>query len=148
MFHKINSIMATENYKLIAHFWSGETKIYDLEPIFKKWPIFNELKKPESDYYDVKVDEGGYGISWNDHLDLSCDEIWEKGREIYTNFDHILSFGDAAKIWQLDESTLRKVVANGKFIIGIEACKYGKQWLITSDAMLKKYGEPKLKISN
>ena len=22
---------------------------------------------------------GGFGISWNDYLDLSCDEIWEKG---------------------------------------------------------------------
>lgn len=27
----------------------------------------------------VKVDVGGYGISWNDELDLSAEEIWECG---------------------------------------------------------------------
>ena len=24
-----------------------------------------------------KVDVGGYGISWNDEIDLSCDELWD-----------------------------------------------------------------------
>ncbi len=23
----------------------------------------------------------GYGISWNDEIDLSCDELWENGIE-------------------------------------------------------------------
>lgn len=27
----------------------------------------------------VKADKGGYGISWNDEIDLSCDELWEIG---------------------------------------------------------------------
>ncbi|MDO4617167.1 MAG: DUF2442 domain-containing protein [Lachnospiraceae bacterium] len=29
--------------------------------------------------YSVSVDVGGYGIIWNDDLDLSCDELWERG---------------------------------------------------------------------
>lgn len=27
----------------------------------------------------VKVDVGGYGISWNDEIDLSCDELYDNG---------------------------------------------------------------------
>ena len=143
MFHKINSISATKDFRLIAHFWSGETKIYDMESIFKRWAIFRKLKDKPEDFFEVKVDEGGYGVSWSDDLDLSAEEIWANGEMIYTNFDHIVSFGDAAQIWKLDESTLRKAVANGRFVVGVEVCKYGKQWLVTMEAMREKYGKPK-----
>lgn len=30
----------------------------------------------------VQVDTGGYGISWNDDLDLESEEIWENGEKI------------------------------------------------------------------
>ena len=40
--------------------------------------IFNELKNPEL-FVQVKVDTGGYGISWNDDIDLDGEEIWANG---------------------------------------------------------------------
>ena len=30
-------------------------------------------------FEQVQVDSGGYGISWNDDIDLSCNELWENG---------------------------------------------------------------------
>ena len=27
----------------------------------------------------VKVDAGGYGISWNDEIDIACDELYFGG---------------------------------------------------------------------
>lgn len=30
----------------------------------------------------VQVDIGGYGISWNDDLDLDANDIWEDGTEV------------------------------------------------------------------
>ncbi|WP_044018806.1 DUF2442 domain-containing protein [Thermoanaerobacter italicus] len=30
----------------------------------------------------VKVDAGGYGVSWNSELDLSEYELWKNGKEI------------------------------------------------------------------
>ena len=27
-----------------------------------------------------KGDMGGYGVSWNDNIDLSAEEIWERGK--------------------------------------------------------------------
>ncbi|WP_423805896.1 DUF2442 domain-containing protein [Phascolarctobacterium succinatutens] len=43
------------------------------------WQPFKALKYTNVLFNLVKVDVGGYGISWNDDLDLSCDELWENG---------------------------------------------------------------------
>ncbi len=55
-------------------------------------------------------------------------------------FDELLSFSDAAKLWKLHDSTLRKAVANGKLVDGIDVKKFGKQWIITKSAMCKYFG--------
>ena len=35
-------------------------------------------------FAQVKVDAGGYGISWNDTLDLSCEELYMRGQMVET----------------------------------------------------------------
>ena len=50
-------------------------------------------------------------------------------------FDNLLSFKEASQLWNLDDSTLRKAVANGKLIDGQDVKKFGKQWIITIEAM-------------
>ena len=30
----------------------------------------------------VKIDAHGYGVYWNDYLDISCNELWHNGKEI------------------------------------------------------------------
>ena len=84
---------------------------------------------------------GGYGIIWNDELDLSCDELFANGETIKTPFDGLMAFTDATELWGLNESTLRKAISYGKLINGVDACKYGKQWVISAeirDSMMKK----------
>ena len=141
IFHKVNSVSPLKNYELSVHFWDGATKIYDVKPWFKRHAIFKTLKE-NGLFEKVRVDGEGYGISWNDDVDLSCDTLWCGGRTIKTSFDDIMSFGDASLIWNLSESTLRKAVAYGKFVKGVDVCKYGKQWLISLTAMRREYGEP------
>ena len=79
-------------------------------------------------FSDVTVDVGGYGIVWNDELDLSCDELREHGETIETAFDGLLAFSDATALWGLNESTLRKAISYGKLINGVDVCKFGKQY--------------------
>lgn len=55
----------------------------------------------------------------------------------------MIAFTDATKLWGLNESTLRKAISYGKLIIGVDACKYGKQWVISTKAMKREYGNPK-----
>lgn len=79
MFYKVKSIKTLPNYILDITFENGVIKKYDIKLLFKKWPIFESLKTTAGLFEQVTVDAGGYGISWNDELDLSCNELWENG---------------------------------------------------------------------
>ena len=35
-----------------------------------------------------------------------------------------------------------KAISYGKLVNGVDACKYGKQWVISEEAMRREYGEP------
>lgn len=58
-----------------------------------------------------------------------------------TPFDGLLSFKEATDRWKLNESTLRKAVVYGKLIEGQDVKKFGKQWIITQEAMEREYGK-------
>ena len=145
MFHKVKAVNVMPDYRLSVQFAEGITKIYDLKPLFDKWQVFNELKDDQELLYGVEVDAGGYGIVWNDDIDLSCDELYENGETVKTPFDGLMAFTDATELWGLNESTLRKAISYGKLVNGIDACKYGKQWVISTAAMKREYGSPKVK---
>ncbi len=144
MFHKVKAVNVMSDYRLSVQFAEGITKIYDLKPLFDKWQVFNELKSDQELLYGVEVDAGGYGIVWNDDIDLSCDELYENGKTVKTPFDDLMAFTDATELWGLNESTLRKAISYGKLVSGIDACKYGKQWVISTAAMKREYGNPKI----
>ncbi len=143
MFHKIKSVAPLPDYKLSVQFSEGITKIYDVKPLFKKIPLFNSLFENAEEFTCVTVDVGGYGIVWNDDLDLSCDELWENGVAVETPFDGLMSFGDATELWGLNDSTLRKAITYGKLVNGVDVCKFGKQWVISVEAMKREYGNVK-----
>ena len=79
MFHRIKDIMSLKKYVLLATFQDGTVKTYDVSSLFEEVEAFNALKDTPHLFEQVKVDVGGYGISWNDEIDLSCDEIWVNG---------------------------------------------------------------------
>lgn len=144
MFHKIKNASPLPDYKISVQFSEGITKIYDMRPVFDKLPVFRTLIEDPELFYGVTVDTGGCGIIWNDLLDLSCEELYANGVRVDTPFDDLMSFGDATELWGLNESTLRKAIAYGRLVNGVDVCKYGKQWIITMDAMRREYGEPKV----
>ena len=143
MFHKIKAVNALPDYRLSVQFVEGVTKIYDVKPLFAKWAPFKALEDAPEVFFSVEVDIGGCGIIWNDHLDLSSDELFENGETVKTPFDGLMAFTDATRLWGLNESTLRKAIAYGKLINGVDACKFGKQWIISTEAMEREYGQPK-----
>lgn len=141
MFHKVKDVTPLPGLCLRVQFANGMTKLYDIAPLTKRIGAFRELETDHL-FENVEVDAGGYGVSWNDDLDLSCDELWEHGEPLRTEFDGLMSFADASDLWGLSESTLRKAVSYGKIVPGVDARKFGKQWVITSAAMYREYGEP------
>lgn len=140
MFHKVKSVTALPNYKLSVQFSEGVTKLYDVNTLFDKIAAFHYLTENPAEFECVSVDVGGYGVIWNDDLDLSCDELWENGITVKTPFDGLLAFSDATELWGLNESTLRKAISYGKLVNGIDVCKFGKQWVVSAEAMQREYG--------
>lgn len=81
MFYKVQSVTPKDNFILSVLFTDGVKKQYDIKPLFTKWPVFKNLKDVPGLYKQVKVDRGGYGISWNDDIDLEGNELRENGSE-------------------------------------------------------------------
>ena len=140
MFHKVKSVAPVSDFKLSVQFSEGVTKVYDMKPLFKKLPVFKQLENDPAEFTCVTVDVGGYGIIWNDDLDLSCDELWENGTVVETPFDGLMALSDATELWGLNESTLRKAISYGKLVNGVDVCKFGKQWVVSINAMKREYG--------
>lgn len=77
-FHTIKAIKPLENMILEAIFSNGKIKKYDMKNLIKKQEVFKGLENKEL-FNKVKVDIGGYGIVWNEDIDLSSEEIWKNG---------------------------------------------------------------------
>lgn len=77
-FHTIKSVTPLKNMILDVIFNDGTNKKYDVKNLLKKHNVFNDLKN-EDLFNSVKVDIGGYGIIWNEEIDLSSEEIWNNG---------------------------------------------------------------------
>ena len=77
---KIFSVQAMENKELLVKFENGVEKVYDCTQLLGVG-IF-QLLKTEAFFRSVKVDAGGYGVSWNDDVDLSEYELWTNGVEV------------------------------------------------------------------
>jgi hypothetical protein len=135
MFHKVKNVFALPDFRLSVQFSEGVTKIYDMKPLAEKLPVFRSLLENSEEFSCVTVDVGGYGILWND--------AYDNGIQVETPFDGLMAFRDATELWGLNESTLRKAIAYGKFVNGVDVCKFGKQWVVSVKAMKREYGTAK-----
>ena len=142
MFHKIRSVTPLDDYILRVEFCEGITKLYDVKQLFSVFEVFNKLKDYNL-FSKVKVDKGGYAVIWNKEIDLACDDLFYDGKVVKSKFDGLIAARDATEIWGLNESTLRKAIQYGKLKRGIDVSKMGNQWIISVEAMVREYGEPK-----
>lgn len=78
-FPKIRSVHALPNHHLLVVFKNKVAKIYDCRPLLQE-EVFSPLMSKEL-FDQVRADTGGYGVVWNDTLDLSEGELWLKGVE-------------------------------------------------------------------
>ena len=74
---QILSVQAKEDKVLLIRFANGIEKVYDCTQLLGR-EMF-QLLKNDAFFKSVKVDAGGYGISWSDEIDLSEYELWTNG---------------------------------------------------------------------
>ena len=82
---KIKSVHAKNNFILIVRFENNIVKQYDCHQIMQR-PEFKPIMN-KAFFRSVKVDSGGYGVSWNDDIDISEYELWNRGQEIENSID-------------------------------------------------------------
>lgn len=79
MSNRIEQVQTMENMTLLVIFRDGTEKNYDVRQLYESFPQFRQLENDLSLFKSVQVDTGGYGVSWNDDLDLDAEELWDNG---------------------------------------------------------------------
>ncbi|MFM2343836.1 MAG: hypothetical protein RLZZ210_444 [Pseudomonadota bacterium] len=77
---KIIDVKVIDNYNLIVEFDNHKIKKYDVSKLLNL-----EAFKPLENIFlfkQVKVDACGYGIMWNDEIDISEYELWTNGIDL------------------------------------------------------------------
>lgn len=86
VFHKVEKVIALDNFMLKVKFENGIVKYYDVwklitkdpQPTFEGEPVYERLCN-EGMFPNVYVDYGGMIIAWDNISDISCDELWNNG---------------------------------------------------------------------
>jgi len=79
---KIKFVEPLKDYKLFVIFENGEIKIYSIKNLLNETaflPLQDEFL-----FMKAKKEENGYGIVWNDEIDISEYEVWKNGIAIST----------------------------------------------------------------
>ncbi|MCQ2969645.1 MAG: helix-turn-helix domain-containing protein [Clostridium sp.] len=76
MFHKAVSVKFNKGTSLEVIFQTGEVKEYDMATLFDKYPKLKELTDRKL-FLSGKL--MGYGIIWNDEIDIETETIYEDG---------------------------------------------------------------------
>jgi len=58
-----------DDYQLLVEFTTHEKRRFDVKPLLNK-TMFAALKNAAF-FKSVKVEQGGYAVSWNDDIDIS-----------------------------------------------------------------------------
>ena len=80
LFPKVKHIEAIDPLRLAVTFESGAKKIYNCESQLQKSQF--QLLRTFAFFKAVRIDTGGYDISWNDDMDLSGWDLWIGGEEL------------------------------------------------------------------
>lgn len=96
MMHRIQTVEAKNNFVFEAVFYNGQIVQYDTKRLFTNFPQFQAFQSDKTLFYNIRVDEGGYGVSWNDEFDLDAETVWEGGilleKRNETDLNHLLAY--------------------------------------------------------
>lgn len=138
--YPIRTLTLVKDYEVLAHFKNGDVKRYDFTKIINSFAPLKPLADDYELFKKIHLSPGGYGVIWNDELDLEAEELWYGGVEAVSPFAGLMALGDAEETWGLKPSALRKAIQYNRFAVGTDVMYFGKQWVVTRTAMEREYG--------
>ena len=125
MFHTATNVSFLEDVTIEVTYRDGKVFRYDMSKLFLKYPQLEELRRNRQLFESGQIDPGGYGIVWNDKLDVDATGIYEDGifirqEEISINVkiglllaktraEKGLTQSDLAKISHIDQGDISKI---------------------------------------
>ena len=82
MHHRVIAITPQLDFILKSTFADGQARLYDIKALAARHEVFQDLLRTRQLFEQVKIDAGGYGVTWNDYLDLDAQELWIHGQEL------------------------------------------------------------------
>jgi hypothetical protein len=80
---KVKSVTPLSGKQLFVTFTTGDTRVYDCAPLLNESSFYS--LKDDAFFRNVHVDQTGYGVVWNDNVDLSESELWINGKTEMSN---------------------------------------------------------------
>lgn len=77
-FPKILNVSPKLGMTLLVTFDNGDRRVYDCTPLLQN-DIFSPLRD-DAIFRCAHADSHGYGVVWNDDIDLAESEIWLNGK--------------------------------------------------------------------
>lgn len=77
---KIKHVEPQEGRFLVVTFTNDQKKKYNTKRL-AKLEMFAPLQN-QAFFKNVRVEPGGYAVSWNSDIDISEHELWQNGKEI------------------------------------------------------------------
>ena len=74
---KVDAVQPLSGRRLRVHFSNGQSSVYDCTSLLADSAF--RLLANEAFFQNVRADPHGFGVVWNDEVDLSESELWLHG---------------------------------------------------------------------
>lgn len=119
---KIEDIVALPKKRLLVFFRNGETKLCDLTKMLSSDQKFAPLLKNDDYFQNVRIQVGGYGISWGEQLTISDSELYQIGKSVplsqedFTDFvrQRVITTAEAAEQLQCSKQNIDDLIRRDK----------------------------------
>ena len=82
MFHDATKVCFKEKTIVEITYRDGNVIQFDIRSLYDKYPQFKVLEEDQQLFYSGQLDPGGYGVVWNDELDLSMSGVYRIGKVV------------------------------------------------------------------
>ena len=119
---KIEDVVPLSSQNLLVFFSNGKVKKCSLGAYFTEHPQFGILLKNEAFFQNVKIQTGGFGVSWGENLMLSDQFLYDLSRIVplsWEDFEHfvqlrVLTSAEAAEYLGCSRQYLAELRQKGK----------------------------------
>jgi hypothetical protein len=140
---RIEDVIPLNEYNLLVFFRDSVVKKCNLFDYFQKKNTFRVLLKNEALFYSVKLQTGGYGVTWDTNMTVSDSILYQMGQDVplsaadFRNFvvHRVITSMEAAELLNCSRQNIDDLSKRGK-LHPIKTC--GKTTLYLKSEVLKR----------